>query len=240
MHVITDKKYLPRTSLMAIASVGWLVLLYLCWVVLQDSVDRALFAVAALQGQIPAEIDPFIDRYTAHPLQTLAHTATGVVFATLGPLQFAAPLRRRFPIAHRLSGRLFLLAAFTSGISAFIISLSFPMWGASVNALIGVVASIFMLFCFAYALYLIKKRRIAAHREWMMRGFATGIAVAVFRVGLDNILPPLGFNAMQSWNIVTATCFPVTLFFAEAWIIATRVKRASAGAVAPPSVQPES
>ena len=80
MRVISDNKRLPKKALMAIAAVGWLLVIYLCWVVLQDSWIRSMFAVGAASGQIPAEINPFIDRYTAHPYQTMAHTVAGVLF----------------------------------------------------------------------------------------------------------------------------------------------------------------
>ena len=88
---------MPRPVLMVIAAIGWALVLYLCGKVLADSWVRAKFALDALAGQIP-ELDPFNDRYTAHPYQTLAHTVAGLVFAVLGPLQFVSPIRSRFPL----------------------------------------------------------------------------------------------------------------------------------------------
>ena len=107
MKIITNNKRLPRPVLIVIATIGWALVLHLCWRVLTDSWDRTEFALDALAGQIP-ELDPFNDRYTAHPYQTLAHTLAGVVFAVLGPLQFVSPIRTRFPVLHRVSGYIFL------------------------------------------------------------------------------------------------------------------------------------
>lgn len=237
MQIITNNKRLPRKVLLPMAAFGWAIVLYLCWVVLNDSIVRSQFALGALAGQIPP-LDPFNDRYTANPWQTLIHTATGVVFAVLGPLQFVAPLRRRFPLAHRISGRLFLPVALFNGIAAFTISLTFPMWGSTVNLFIGTASAAFMVFAFANAFRLVRQRQFARHREWMIRGFAIGIGVALFRVLLNDVLPALGmedFNAR--WNTVSAVSFPLMLIFAELWIRATRPARPAAPASAA-QVQP--
>jgi hypothetical protein len=224
MIIITDHKVAPKPLLLVIAAIGWAFLVYIAFVVLKDSIDRTGFAIAALQGQVPAEINPFIDRYTAHPWQTLAHCATGALFAVLGPLQFVAPLRRRFPLVHRISGRIFLPVAIVCGLYALTISLSFPMWGASYNQWIGVAASLFMIFAFFNAFRLVRLRKFPTHREWMIRGFAVGMGVAFFRVLLD-VLQAQGMAYNDAWNIVAVVSFPTMLIAGEIWIRMTRPKR---------------
>jgi uncharacterized membrane protein len=232
MKIIKDNLVLPKPALLAVASVGWAILLYLCWILLSDSWERSMFALGAMAGQIPAEINPFTDRYTAHPYQTLMHTAAGILFVILGPLQFVSPIRRRFPLLHRISGRIFLPIGILSGVAAFLITLFFPVWGAGINTLIALVASIFMVFAFVNAYRLIRRRNFLKHREWMMRGFATGIAVGVFRVGLEDILPPLGYDFNAAWDIVMLASFPITLGATEVWIRITRPKRKVAASIA--------
>lgn len=226
MRIITDKKRLPKPVLTVIAAIGWALVVYLCWQVLRDSWDRSQFALNALAGKIPV-LDPFNDRYTAHPFQTLAHTVAGVVFATLGPLQFVAPLRRRFPRLHRMSGYLFLPFGILSGVAALVMGLSFPVWGASYHQLITAGWSIFMIFAFVNAFVAVRNRNFLSHREWMMRGFATGLAVAVFRVILDDILVPMGYSFDERWAIVMVVSLPITLAATELWIRATRPRRVS-------------
>ncbi len=227
MHIITDTKRLPKPALLIIAAVGWVCVLYLCKVVGVDSWERAQFALATLQGQMPPSLDPFNDRYLAHPWQTLAHCVTGLIFAVLGPLQFVAPLRRKFPLIHRISGRIFLPVGIVSGVAAFAMGLSFPVWGAKHNVAIVVVSSAFMVFAFVNAFRLVRARQYARHREWMMRGFATGLGVALFRVGLNDVLPPLGYDFNQAWDIVMVASFPLILAAAEAWIRLTRPVRSA-------------
>lgn len=236
MHIITDNKRLPKPALMIIAAAGWACVLYLCWVVLVDSVERSQFALATLGGHMPETLDPFNDRYLAHPWKTLAHTATGIVFAVLGPLQFAAPLRRRLPLIHRVSGRIFLPIGIVSGLAALAMTLGMPVWGAKQNTVISAASAAFMVFAFVNAFRLVRRRQYARHREWMMRGFAMGLAVALFRVGLRDVWPNFGYDFDQSWNIVMATSFPIMLLVTEAWIRVTRPARSAV--VTPAQVQP--
>ena len=227
--IITNNKRLPKPILMVIAIVGWVLVLYLVSVVLQDSWIRTQFSLSAIAGQIP-EINPFEDRYTVHPYQTLAHTVSGVVFSILGPLQFMSPIRDRFRVVHRVSGRIFLPFGILSGIAALIMGLSFPMWGLDINKAITTVWAAFMVFAFVKAFLHIRKRQIAVHREWMIRGFAAGLGVAVFRVLLEDVLPKFGFQFIDAWNTVTAVSLPIVLIVAEFWIRATRPKKKSVAA----------
>ncbi|MEM9687917.1 MAG: DUF2306 domain-containing protein [Pseudomonadota bacterium] len=238
MKIITDHKVLPKPALLSIATLGWAFMLFMAFVVLEDSIERAGFGFVALSGNIPAEINPFIDRYTANPWQTIGHCVAGAIFAVLGPLQFASPLRRKFPIAHRISGRIFLPVAIVSGVFGLTMSVSFPMFGFSYNQIIGVAASAFMIFAFVHAYRLVRQRRFAEHREWMMRGFATGMGVALFRVLLEYVLQPAGMSFVDAWNVVTAVSFPMTLGAAEIWIRLTRPNR-SVDKTVPAGVQPQ-
>ena len=230
MKIITDNKRLGRPVLMVIATVGWALVLHLCWRVLTDSWDRTEFALDALAGKIP-ELDPFNDRYTAHPYQTLAHTLAGVVFAVLGPLQFASPVRSRFPLVHRISGYIFLPFGILSGVAALIIGFSFPVWGFGFNQAITTVWSAFMIFAFVNAFMLVRNRKFLLHREWMMRGFAAGLAVAVFRAISEEILQPMGYNFDDRWTIVMLISLPITLGATEFWIRATRPRRSVSSSV---------
>ena len=93
------------------------------------------------------------------------------------------------------------------------------MWGSTVNLFIGVIASAFMVFAFVQAYRCVRQRKFLQHREWMMRGFAIGLGVALFRVLLNDVLPPLGIEDFQTrWDIVTAVSFPAMLILAELWI----------------------
>ena len=232
MRVIAENRRLPRNVLLALATPGWVALLYLAWVVGQDSWERTQFGLDAMGGVLP-ELDPFNERYRTSPLLTLFHTVPGLLFAVLGPVQFMGAIRRRFPLVHRISGRLFLVIGITSGIAAFLMTLRFPIWGMPLNLVISGGFALFMVYAFANAFRHVRARRFADHREWMIRGFATGMSVAFFRVLLDDVLPRLGMESFDlRWNTVVVISFPVTLGVAELWIRATRRWERSPGPAA--------
>ena len=198
--------------------------LHLCWRIFGDSWYRAQFAFDALAGRIP-DLDPFNDRYTAHPYQTLVHMISGIVFSILGPMQFASPIRNQFPRIHRISGRIFLPFGIIAGVAALIMGLSFPVWGFTYNQAIIAGWSLFMIYAFVHAFSLIRKRKFLLHREWMMRGFAAGLAVSVFRLISDVILQPMGYDFNDRWTIVILITLPITLAATEFWIRVTRPKK---------------
>ena len=235
MRVIKDNRRLAKPTLQKLAVVGWIGVLYLAWVVGRDSWDRTMFSFQALAGRIP-ELDPFNQRYVENPRMTLFHTIPGFLFAILGPLQFMGAIRRRFPLIHRSSGRIFLLIGITSGLAAIAMTLRFPIWGWGPNQLIGLGFGAFMVFAFVNAFRHVRARRFAIHREWMIRGFTTGMSVAFFRVGLNDVLPRLGIEDFTTrWNIVMWISFPIMLGIAELW---TRATRPAVKEVAP-AMEPE-
>jgi uncharacterized membrane protein len=225
MKVITGNQQLPASILQSLAVLGWIAVIYLAYVVGMDSWERTMFAITGLTDGLP-QLDPFNRRYAAELSLTLFHTIPGVAFAILGPLQFMSPIRRHAPRIHRMSGRIFLTIGIVSGLSAIAIGFRFPMWGWAANQWISLAMGIFMVFAFAKAYLHVRARRFNLHREWMIRGFATGFSVALFRVVLRDVLQRNGVEFTQGWNIVTATSAPVMLLVAELWIHATRPKRA--------------
>ena len=88
---------------------------------------------------------------------------------------------------------------------------------------------IFFLVALGKAFWHIRRREIALHREWMIRAFAVGLAVATIR-------PIVGiFFATSRWSGLTPQQFFGTAFWigfvlqlmaAEAWIHATQPQAA--------------
>src|SRR5215475_3745524 len=126
------------------------------------------------------------DIFARHAVLTLIHILPGLLFVTVGPLQFNAGLRARHPVWHRVSGRAFLCAALTIGISAFVMSFAMPAIGGPAQAAATGIFSAFFLFALGKGFWHVRKREFGLHRRWMIRAFSIGIAVATIRpiVGL--------------------------------------------------------
>lgn len=222
--IIRDNLRLPKPFLLTIATLGWLLLLYLCWIMVNDGIMRSYFSIGVLAGAI-TDLDPFNNRYIEHPYQSIIHAGLGVLYAILGPLQFARPIRERFKKFHRVCGRILVPCAVVIGISAITIGFTFPVFGPPANKIIVVVAGAFMVYAFIRAVMYARQRKLIVHREWMIRGYAIGISVAWFRLMLNDVLQPAGLDFMTSWNIVMWTSFPLFAIAAEIWIFLTRPKK---------------
>ena len=230
MRVIDDNRRWPKGVLIAISLVGWVVLLILCVVALYSSVERTQSSFAALRDALP-EQDAFNARYRDNPWVTLAHTVPGVFFAVLGPIQFMPAIRKRAPIIHRYSGRLLLAAALGAGLSAIIIGFQLPLWGWPASKYILPVFAIAMIGCFAMGFWNAKRSRFEQHREWMIRGYSLGIAIAVFRLMLIAIMSTGLVDFTSAWNFVALSSFPMTYLVAEAWIQVTRRRQITAAPI---------
>jgi len=159
--------------------------------------------------------------FAPHPILTMVHILPGVLFVTLGPLQFNAKLRKRHPKWHRLSGRIFLIAALIIGLSGLIMSFAMPAIGGPLQAAATTVFSIYFLFALGKAFWHIRKREVPSHRHWMIRAFSIGIAVATIRpiVGLFFATSRLsGLTPHQFFGMAFWIGFLLHAFLAEYWI----------------------
>jgi uncharacterized membrane protein len=131
-------------------------------------------------------------RYTASPLPVVLHIVGATVFAIVGAFQFAPRFRRRHPRWHRRAGRVLVLAGMTVALSALWLNQFFPKEGATREVLypMRVAFGAAMLVTIALGFVAIRKRRIAQHRAWMIRGYAIGLVAGtqVFTLGFGQLI----------------------------------------------------
>ena len=124
-----------------------------------------------------ADLDrAFTDRRTL----TLTHILPAMLFMVLGPLQFVRSLRVKYPRAHRWSGRIFLAASAVVGITGLALSLGKTIGGVDEKAAVILFGSFFLI-ALVKGLRHAMRQEFANHREWMIRGYAVGLAVATVR-----------------------------------------------------------
>lgn len=227
---ITENRHLPTPAFSVIAVVGWIAVIYLAYVGAHDALMRTLFSVATLTSNMSAEVasHPFEGRYVQHPWMTLLHSLPGFLFMTLGPLQFMSSIRKRWIHLHRKSGRIYLGVCILVAIGAISMGFALPIWGWTALQWGTFGYSLLLLFFVFKAYWHIRARQFAKHREWMIRGFATGLAIATFRVTLGDVLLPIGVDFTTAWNTAALISFPINLAAAELWIRATRPKKLAA------------
>ena len=196
----------------------------------------ALIGVAAVIRRMLQLVDPspaspkFPDGaaldagFSRHPLLTMIHIIPGLLFMILGPLQFVRTLRTRRPAVHRWIGRVFMIVSLLVGGTALVMSPRMAIGGVN-ETVATMLFAILFLFCLGKAYLAIRRRQIPAHREWMIRAFAIGLAVATIRpiVGVFfatsrlTHLTPHDFFGTAFW-----LGFTVQTIAAEVWINYTR------------------
>lgn len=162
--------------------------------------------------------------FARHAVLTRLHILPGLVFILLGPLQSMPALRRRWPLMHRWLGRVFVAAGALTGVTALVMSPRMAIGGANETAATTLFGVVF-LFALVRAYVHARNRRFALHREWMIRTYAVGLAVATIRpiVGLFfatsrlTHLTPHEFFGIAFW-----LGFTMQSMAAEAWINYTR------------------
>lgn len=205
----------------------WMAVIFLAFVGVAVAARRA--GILLHPGNPDASRNPAaaLDKHFAEERTlTLLHVVPAIVFMVLGPLQFVAGIRSRYPQVHRWSGRIFLTVSAIVGITGLRMAFGKTIGGLDEKAAI-TLFGLFFLIALAKGLWHAMHRQFAQHREWMIRGYAIGLAVATIR-------PIMGMffaAAMMQGRTPEPNQFFGTAFWigftlqaiaAEAWINHTR------------------
>jgi uncharacterized membrane protein len=182
---------------------------------------RALSLAGVIKTYVNPRFGAFDKGISLHPVLIFTHIIPGALFMILAPLQFIPKIRSRYLWFHKWSGRILVVLGLIIGISALIMSFKSAIGGANETAATSVFAVLFLV-ALGKGFYHIRRREIALHREWMIRMFAIGLAIATVRpiVGMFfafSTLSPHEFFGIAFW-----LGFTIQLLFAEIWINYTR------------------
>jgi uncharacterized membrane protein len=162
--------------------------------------------------------------FARHATLTTIHIIPGLLFMVLAPLQFVRRIRVRSPALHRWMGRIVLAISMVIGGSALVMSPQMAIGGMTETAAT-MLFGCFFLFSMIRGFIYIRRGNSRLHREWMIRAFATGMAVATIRpiVGVFfatsrlTHLTPRDFFGIAFW-----LGFTIQVVVAEMWIRYTR------------------
>ena len=144
----------------------------------------------------------------------------------LAALQLTQRVRARAPKVHRVSGRIAIVLAWVSGVTGLFFGLWQPLAGIAEQVVVGGVG-LFLIVAVSLAFRHIRAGRVAAHREWMLRGIAAALAIASVRVvgfPLYLVLTPRGVDLRVIFALSLWLGWGLALAGAEWWIRATRVR----------------
>ena len=159
----------------------WTTVIFLAFIGLAVAARRSIALLKP--GTLSATNNPAagLDTHFAnHRTLTLAHILPAMLFMVLGPLQFVRSLRSKYPQFHRWSGRIFLTASAVVGMTGLTMAFGKTIGGVDEKAAITLFGTFFLV-ALTKALWHALRREFAQHREWMIRGYAIGLAVATIR-----------------------------------------------------------
>ncbi|GAB2501635.1 DUF2306 domain-containing protein [Nocardiopsis aegyptia] len=149
----------------------------------------ALFSLVFLLYSVPPylALDPARARLPVpdHPswyfTALVTHIFGGTLLTLLVIVQVWPWVRRRYPAVHRWSGRAYVLAGVPFvGVPALLIA---PYSGSGAGGQVSNTVWAVLWLSFTVAGYVMaRRRRFAAHREWMLRSFALVFGIAFNRV----------------------------------------------------------
>lgn len=158
----------------------WALLALLCLVVAVVTVGQ--YTTASLAQLSEAEVG-LAANYAGRPWPVQAafylHIASAGLALAIGPLQFLAPLRRRWPVAHRILGRVYVGSVALGAASGLVMS--------AVNraGLVGLFGfGTLAVLWFASTLLAVRAARrgdFDHHPAWMIRSFALTFAAVTLR-----------------------------------------------------------
>ena len=112
----------------------------------------------------------------------LVHVVGASLALFSGPFQLWSGFRNRHAVIHRWTGRLYVGGVAFSGAAAFLLSFYVQPRDFG-GALFGLAIAWWLTVGLAFLA--IRRRRIGAHREWMIRGYVVTFAFVTFRWWVD-------------------------------------------------------
>jgi uncharacterized membrane protein len=185
---------------------------------------------AATSNLVAAQFLVLDDIFARYPFLTLIHILPALLFLLLGTLQFNQTFRQRHLQWHRWSGRVLLVCGLIVGVSALVMSFGMPAIGGVNQAAATTLFALFFLFALGKAFRHILGREIVLHREWMIRAFSIGLAVATIRPIVAVFFATSRFSGLTPHEFFGTAFwigFVLHLIAAEAWIQWTRPLNAS-------------
>ena len=187
----------------------------------------ALIGVAASATHYLQE--PYNPGFLRFPTIVALHVVLGCIYLVLAPFQFVRRIRSRHLAYHRRAGRLLVSIGLVVGVTALFMGLAIPKGGWPERVVIGFFGTVF-LFALLKGFLHVRAGSVALHREWMMRAFALGLAIATARV---IFFPALLITTTDPTEVLFGTllaaslaaAFVLNASVAELWIRATRKSR---------------
>ena len=144
------------------------------------------------------------------------HIIPGMIALMSGPFQFVHYLRKKFLKAHRILGKVYVLACMIGGVAGFVIAyFAIGGWVATLGFM-GMAVT--WLYFTGKAWTSIRQRDVPAHQAWMIRSFAITLAAVTLRIWMPIFMAGFGMEFVPAYLIISWLSWVPNIFVAN-WII---------------------
>lgn len=195
--------------------------------ILLGAIPLAAGALRLVQLAGGPEVMPAEVRFADFPAPVVLHILGAALYVVVGAFQFVPGIRRKHPAWHRRAGRVLVVGGLVVATSALWMTVLYaakPGTGPLLYVLrLGFGSA--MVSCLVLGFRAVRRRDITAHRAWMIRAYAIGIAAGTqaFTEGVGGAL--FGTGELQG-DLAKAAGWVVNLSVGE-WVI-RRHRRADA------------
>ncbi len=184
------------------------------------AIPLAAGAVRLVTLAVGAEITPENARFFAAPLPVVLHIVAAAAYIVLGAFQFVPSIRRRKPGWHRRVGRLLVGSGLVAALSGLWMTQFYELPDHDGVLLYGfrLLFGSLMALSIVLGFVAIRRREIARHRAWMMRGYALGLGAGTQVVTLLIGEIVLGAPGEVARGLLMGAGWAINLALAE-WII---------------------
>jgi len=182
---------------------------------------RTISLSQTMLGEALPSAGSYDDSFAQRPGLTLLHIMPGLVFVILGPLQFVTKIRTRYINLHRWCGRIYVASGLLVGVTALILGIIVGFGGSTETAAVTFFSVLFLIFL-GLAVFRIRRREISAHREWMIRAFALGLAITTMRPMVAVLIALTDLPFPEILGVSFWLAFSLHLVIAELWVNITR------------------
>ncbi len=144
------------------------------------------------------------------------HVVFGPIALMSGPFQFWPKFRAKNMAAHRLIGKLYIIACLLSGVAGLSAAQYTP--GGSFTQLGFSLLAVSWLYTTTKAYLAVRQKEIDAHQKWMLRSYALTLSAVTLRMYLPVLQGAIGLSFIESYQIVGWLCWIPNLVVIEIWI----------------------
>jgi uncharacterized membrane protein YozB (DUF420 family) len=169
--------------------------------------------------------EPYNPGFLEYPTIVALHVVLGGLYLALAPLQFVRRILSRHLGYHRWAGRVLVSIGLVIGATGMFMGLVIPIAGWIERGYISAFGVLFLV-ALVKGFVHIRAKRVALHREWMIRAFAIGLAVVtqrlIFIPALLVVADPTQGPVATLSAVSFLAAFVLHSSLAEVWIRLTR------------------